>query len=236
MGDAPPVGTDPGSLEREPYDVIDRARTRQPDAWRDEAEKDPSRGTRAPVLAEMLRERVAHVGEQGHVISPWSFTSDDDLGGPPVEVLELERHDLAGAQPEPREQEHDGVVATAPRRRPVRGGERTLDVVGRQHHRHAGLLVRADPRDGPGEIPCDHTPEDQEAQERPQPDAQQAGRLQRPSGNARDKKRPDGLRVERLQRALPPGPHAVREERPRAQAVDAMEFSASPRSVRRWAM
>jgi len=97
MGDASPVRTDPGSLEGEPHDVIDRAGARQPDARRNEPEKDPPRRTRAPVLAEILRERVAHVREEGHVVPSWSFAADDDLGGPPVEVLELERHDLAGA-------------------------------------------------------------------------------------------------------------------------------------------
>jgi hypothetical protein len=58
VGDAPPMRTNPGPVQRQADNVVDRTRPRQADARRDEAEKDPPRRTRAPVLAEILRERV----------------------------------------------------------------------------------------------------------------------------------------------------------------------------------
>ncbi len=79
--------------------------------------------------------------------------------------------------PRAREQEQDGVVAAAARRRAVRRGECPLDLLGRQHHGQACLLVRPDPWNGAGQIACHHAAEHHEAEERAQANAQQPGRL-----------------------------------------------------------
>jgi hypothetical protein len=63
------------AAECEAHDVIDRARTRQPDGWRNDTEKDAARGTRATAVLEASRDRVADVGEQWHMIPLRSFAA-----------------------------------------------------------------------------------------------------------------------------------------------------------------
>jgi hypothetical protein len=63
-----------------------------------------------------------------------------------------------------RQQEEHGVVAASARRRAVRRGECSLDLVGRQHHGHAGLLVRPNPRHSARQVSRQHATEHQEAE------------------------------------------------------------------------
>jgi len=80
--------------------VVDRARARQADTRRDQAQKDPPTGTHPAVLAEVLRNGVTDIGEEWHLIEPRPLAADDDFARAPAEVAELERHDLARPQAE----------------------------------------------------------------------------------------------------------------------------------------
>ena len=56
VGHAPMARRHAGAAEREAHDVIDRTRTRQADAWRDDAEKHASRGTGPATALEVARD------------------------------------------------------------------------------------------------------------------------------------------------------------------------------------
>ena len=97
--------------ERETDDVIDRTRTRQADAWRDDAEKHASRGIGATTVLEVARDGATDVGEQRHMVASRSFTAHDDLAGTPAKVAELKEDDFARAQPKSGQEEQDSRIA-----------------------------------------------------------------------------------------------------------------------------
>ena len=101
----------PRAVEREADDVIDRARTRQPDAWRNDTEKHAARDTRATAVLEVSRDGVADVGEQRHMVASRSFTANDDLTDTPVQVAQVKKDDFARAQPKSGEEEQDRGIA-----------------------------------------------------------------------------------------------------------------------------
>jgi hypothetical protein len=63
-------GTYVGASEGQPDTVINRARARQSDAWRDQAEKDPPGATAPAVLTEIARDGVTDIGEERQMIQP----------------------------------------------------------------------------------------------------------------------------------------------------------------------
>ena len=71
------------------------------------------RGRRPPVL-QVGNDRLADIGGQRQSFGASSLAGDPKLAGAPVDVIEPERGDLAGAQPQPR-----SMTSTAKSRRPI---------------------------------------------------------------------------------------------------------------------
>ena len=59
------------------------------------------------------RNRLADIGGQRQPLAAVALAADRDLPGAPADVLERERSDLGGAQPEPHERCQDREVAAA---------------------------------------------------------------------------------------------------------------------------
>ena len=66
------------------------------------------------------------------------LTSNEDLAGPPVNVIELESNDLTSAKTETGEQEKNRVVAAAGRRLAVAGSQHTFDFLRNEVLGHCG--------------------------------------------------------------------------------------------------
>jgi len=128
-------------------DVAHDRRSTQADVGRAAAQKHASRGARAPTVAEMLRQRVPYIGEQRQMLDDATFAANDQLTGPPTNVIELEKRDLSCPESESGEQQYDGVIATTDRGRLVRRGQHTIDVFRREERRDRGVPVLADRRD-----------------------------------------------------------------------------------------
>jgi hypothetical protein len=111
-----------GASEGEPYNVVDRTRPRQSDAWRDQPQKDLLGDTCSAVLTEVKRDGFADIGEELHMIQPRTLAAYDDLARAPMNIAEFERHDFPCPQTEPREQEKDCVVAPSSSGGSVCGG------------------------------------------------------------------------------------------------------------------
>jgi hypothetical protein len=94
-----------GASEGKPHNVVDRARERQSNAWRDQAQKNPPRDTRPAVLTKVERNGFADIGEERHMIQPRTLAAHDDLARAPTNVTELERDDFTRPQTESRQQE-----------------------------------------------------------------------------------------------------------------------------------
>ena len=69
----------------------------------------------APAL-QVGGERPADVDGQRQPVAPAALADHDQLPGTPIDVLERQRRDLAGAQSQPHQQRQDRVVAAADRR------------------------------------------------------------------------------------------------------------------------
>jgi hypothetical protein len=110
--------------------VASSCRACQTDARRLHSQKDLSRGTAASVLAEVKRQRLSNIGEQGQAVQQTALTANDNLSSPPVEVIELEADDLSRPKAKSGEEKQDRVVASAARCRPIRGAEDTFHLLG----------------------------------------------------------------------------------------------------------
>ena len=135
--------------------------------------------TGRPVLAQVARERLAHVRQQRQAVADQALAADDDLPLPPAQVAELERDDLARAQAQAGQEQEDRVVAP-PRgrgagRRPAAAAPRRCGEIAR-HARKPPLAHR---RDGAGKVRTGLAAQEQEAQER----AQRGGHVLRTSGS-----------------------------------------------------
>jgi hypothetical protein len=60
----------------------------------------------------------------------WAFATDDDLGGPPMKVAKLKKHDFARAQPQSGEEEQDGRIAPTADGGAIRRGQHALHFLG----------------------------------------------------------------------------------------------------------
>jgi hypothetical protein len=90
--------------ESRPYNVVDRAWSRQSDVWRDQTEKQPPGDTCPAVLAEICGNGFADISEEWHGIQPGALTAHENLGRTPMNITELKRHDFACPQTKAREQ------------------------------------------------------------------------------------------------------------------------------------
>ncbi len=91
---------------REPAtdDVANDGRPTQADVGREGAHEHASSGAHPMILAEVVRQRLADIGEQRQVLDHATFAANDQLTRPPTNVLELQTHHLPRAQSESREQ------------------------------------------------------------------------------------------------------------------------------------
>ena len=58
--------------------------------------------------------------------------ADRDLARAPVQILELKRHHLSGAEPEARQKQQDRVVASPGRRLPIARGQESIHLLRRE--------------------------------------------------------------------------------------------------------
>lgn len=72
------------------------------------------------------------------------LTSDVNLAGPPIDVIELERYHLTSAKTEAGKQKKDGVVASSGRLFSVAAVKQPLDFFWNQIFRHCGQAPTGD--------------------------------------------------------------------------------------------
>ena len=105
---------------------------------------------------------------KGGALQDALFAVHDDLARPPVDVIEAEAGDLAGAKPEPGQQEQDGPVTAALARPPVTAGHQALDLLDRRPAGQGGVPAAGHWRDRLGKRCGDDASHVEEAQERAQ--------------------------------------------------------------------
>ena len=68
-------------------------------------------------------QRLADIDRQRQPVQTVALPANDQLTTPPVEILELHRGNLPGAQPEPHQQQQDRVIPPSDRPPPVAAGQ-----------------------------------------------------------------------------------------------------------------
>jgi hypothetical protein len=140
------------SVTREGDDAADGPACERPVGC-DRFQEHRSVARRWPAVAEVAGQCLAHVCGQGQAVDASPLAPDAQLSCPPVDVVEGQRCNLAGAQPEPREHDQDRHVPAAGDRRRVTAcnqprhnsggyGSRQRRPGPRRHRRH-GLDERA---------------------------------------------------------------------------------------------
>ena len=109
---------EPGPLARRPHDLAHPLRAEAVKRGGHPQENLPLRALRA-ILPQVGGERLAHVRGQWQTFFGTPLAADHYLARPPVNVVETERCHFCGAQPEARQKDQDGVVASAYRTPPV---------------------------------------------------------------------------------------------------------------------
>jgi hypothetical protein len=82
-------------------------------------------------LTKISRQRLTDVGEQRYGFYQAAFAMDDNLSGPPVDIVELKKDDFPGSQSESGEQQQDRAIATASKCRLVRSRDYSIDFIWR---------------------------------------------------------------------------------------------------------
>ena len=95
------------------------------------AQKDTPTGTRRPSAPQICCDRFANFCGQRQLAALATLAADAQLSRVPVNVFEFERYHFTGAQTQSREQEQDGVVATAHRGAPIDADEQLTDLLSR---------------------------------------------------------------------------------------------------------
>ena len=81
-----------------------------------------------PSAPQPVRDGLAGVGWQRELVPPVALAADGDLAVAPVDVLQGQRSDLPGSQPDPGQQRQDRVVAAPGRGLPVARREQCPDL------------------------------------------------------------------------------------------------------------
>jgi hypothetical protein len=190
---AQPVGAERGharpdrSTADDPADVLAGQR---PGRREHRGEHLAEPGGRAAV-PQPVRDRGADIGRQRQDVVLAALAADPGLAGPPVKVVQAEPCGFPGPQPEPGQQQDDGVVPLAGRLVPVAGGQQRPDLPGLQppgQHR--------DPPAGHGQgrgghVRADQSPHVAVPQERAQRAREVLAGAGRPAGRLRDDRRRD---------------------------------------------
>ena len=100
-----------GSGQCAAHDVADGRGGAEPAAWRVQMNEDPPRGaSERPTVAQVVGHGLADVAGQWQGLALIALAGHADDASGPVEIVQRERADFAAAQPEPGQQEQDGVV------------------------------------------------------------------------------------------------------------------------------
>jgi hypothetical protein len=78
--------------------------------------------------SQIADDRLPNVDGQRQHRESCSFAADLEFAAAPVDVLELDRGDLAGAQSKPCEQQQHGVITTADRSPAITAGQQPRDL------------------------------------------------------------------------------------------------------------
>ena len=99
-------------------------------------EHTPGRTPRAGV-AQIRDQGLADLAGQGEGLAPLAFAGHGHDAGIPIEIVERHRGHFTGAQPQPRQQQHDGAVAPSGDGARVAATDDRLHLLGRERLRHA---------------------------------------------------------------------------------------------------
>ena len=72
----------------------------------------------------------ANVGEQRQMVHSPAFAADDDLAGPPANVVKFEGDDFSAAQTEPSKQEQNRLISAPTECRSVHRRQNTFYFIG----------------------------------------------------------------------------------------------------------
>ena len=109
----------PCSIERSSNDSRYCRRPSKARARRLHANKHPTRFAFGAIRAQIGCESRADIHGQWHPVVQQALAANQDLAGPPIDIIKLEGNDFASAEAEAGEQEKDGVVAASSRCLPV---------------------------------------------------------------------------------------------------------------------
>ena len=121
-----------------------------------------------PANAQIRDERVADVNRQRHPVLPVTFAVYQQLARPPIDVVELDRGDLPGAQPQPPEQQQDHQIPASDRALGIAARQHRSDPLGRHPLRKRPAPQIRDVRHRPHQRRLDQSRHVQIAQQRPQ--------------------------------------------------------------------
>ncbi len=158
----------PGSLRGCPDDERDPAR-RQPVMRRADAHEHRSvlRGRGTP-FTQVPDDRDPDVMRQRQPFRPRALATHDQLTRAPVDVLQRQAGDLAGAQSQPRQHRQDRQIPAADHRRPVARRQQRLDLTGLQPLGQPRQPPTRDRRNRSGQRTLKHALQMQEAKQRTQ--------------------------------------------------------------------
>ena len=96
---------------------------------------------------------------RGKLLHHAAFATDDDLGGPPADIVQFQRDDLARAQTKSGKEKQDRIVPAPAGRRSIGCRQTRVYFFRREKGGRSGLAVFADPGNGRSEIDCQIWPE-----------------------------------------------------------------------------
>ena len=111
-----------------------------------ERQKDDPIGALRPTVAQVARDGVAHVRIEGqYFLAPALGSDDQNPPQYPVDIIQPQSPNLAGAHPVHREQQKEGMIAQRRWILADRGLQHTPDLVPRGTHRQALMSVQTRP-------------------------------------------------------------------------------------------
>jgi hypothetical protein len=125
------------------------------------------RGRGAPIM-QVADDRFADVVGQRQPFRPRALATHDQLTRAPVDVLQREDGNLAGAQPQPRQHGQDRQIPESDHGRPVARVQQRIDLAGLQSLRQPRQPPPCDRRDRAGQRTLKHALQMQEPKQRPQ--------------------------------------------------------------------
>ena len=119
------------------------------------ADEQPPGLTYRPAGPQVLCQSLSHLAWQRQRLQPISLAMHGHYSFVPIEVIQRKRDHFAGAQPEPRQQQQDGVVPLPRSRAAVATVEQRLDLLGCERLRQSRQTPVRDRGDRAGEVDGD---------------------------------------------------------------------------------